>query len=79
MQGGDEFAVYVSGGDDALFTEKIARFKALLAEKKRSAALGAVFRPHGDADYEKVKSEADALMYEDKRRFYQGQNDRRAS
>lgn len=75
--GGDEFAVYVSGGDDALFSERLERFRALLAEKKRSAAIGAVFRPDGDRDYEKVKAEADGFMYEDKRRYYQGADDRR--
>jgi len=77
--GGDEFVAYVRRDGTPAFDADVARLRAMLAERKRSAAVGAVFREQGDADYEKVKSEADALMYEDKRKYYQGRNDRRSS
>ncbi|MBE7004577.1 MAG: GGDEF domain-containing protein [Ruminococcaceae bacterium] len=77
--GGDEFVAYAQREDPAAFEADMAQLHALLAEKKRSAAVGAVFRANGDPDYKKAKSEADALMYEDKRKYYQGRNDRRGS
>ena len=75
--GGDEFAAYACRGDAAAFEADVARVKAAIAEKGRSAAIGAVFRPAGDPDCRKVRAEADTLMYEDKSNYYRGRNDRR--
>ncbi len=75
--GGDEFAVCAYRADEAAFRADLERARALIVGKGRSAAIGAVFRPGGAADYEAAKAEADQLMYEDKRRYYQGRNDRR--
>lgn len=75
--GGDEFVVYTYRDSEASFTADLERAKALIEGKGRSAAMGAVFRSGGDPDYERVKAEADALMYENKRLYYQGRNDRR--
>ena len=69
--GGDEFAAYAYRSGEAAFSSDVERAKALLAEKNRSAAFGTVFREQGDPDYERAKAEADALMYADKRLYYQ--------
>ena len=75
--GGDEFAVYTCSGGADDFAANVARVKAGIAEKGRSAAIGAVFRPEGDPDFRRVRAEADRLMYEDKSNYYRGRNDRR--
>ncbi len=76
--GGDEFAVYFPGGDAALLAGCTERVRALLAAKGRSASLGAVFNDRGRLSVAEVKARADELMYEDKRKYYAGKNDRRA-
>ncbi len=76
--GGDEFAAYACGGTAAAFEDRVARLRALISSKERSAAIGAVFREAGSGgDCRQVRSEADMLMYEDKSKYYQGRNDRR--
>ena len=75
--GGDEFAAYVTGTDEEGFTASIEQLKEEISKRGRSASLGFVFRPDGDPDYERVKKEADHMMYEDKKRYYSGRHDRR--
>lgn len=75
--GGDEFAVYICGGSAERFEAGVAQLRSTLAEKGRSAAIGAVFRAQGDPNFERAKADADALMYADKEAYYLGRNDRR--
>ena len=69
--GGDEFVAYSVQSNHAAFDRNIDRLRTLITERGRSAAIGAVFRENGGADYEKAKTEADAMMYEDKRKYYE--------
>ena len=69
--GGDEFVAYSVQSNHAAFDRNIDRLRTLITERGRSAAIGAVFRENGGADYEKAKTEADAMMYEDKRNYYE--------
>ncbi|MBE7008009.1 MAG: diguanylate cyclase [Ruminococcaceae bacterium] len=75
--GGDEFAAYAVCDAAAAFDEDVERLRAQIAQKGHSAALGAVFCAQGEPDYNKAKAKADALMYEDKRKYYEAHGDRR--
>lgn len=76
--GGDEFVVYTSISARSEFEEAVNRFKKILKDSDRNAAVGAVYREAGDYDIKRVQSEADALMYEDKRTYYMTHKDRRS-
>ncbi|MBO4415702.1 MAG: diguanylate cyclase [Lachnospiraceae bacterium] len=75
--GGDEFAVYDCESDKELFASRITEVRKLISELGRSVSIGAVYNDSGETDYEKIKMEADQLMYEEKRKYYEGRHDRR--
>ena len=75
--GGDEFAAYSTLEDQKEFTDCFEKLNRELKKRKRSASLGWVYRPDGDPDFERVKKEADKMMYEDKRKYYSDGHDRR--
>ncbi|MBE6908947.1 MAG: GGDEF domain-containing protein [Ruminococcaceae bacterium] len=75
--GGDEFAAYGFEADEASFDADVERVKALIAQKGRTASIGAVFCADGTAEPAQVRSEADARMYREKERYYAGKGDRR--
>lgn len=69
--GGDEFAAFGLWKTKEKFEHAVENVRQLLSAKGRSASLGGVFRPHGDFDFDKVKNEADLLMYADKAAYYE--------
>lgn len=73
--GGDEFLAYFLLDDESLFQSDVESLKERLIEKKRSAAIGAMFWPYGEEDVRKAKVQVDTLMYEDKREFYEKRAD----
>ncbi len=75
--GGDEFAAYSVLKDKKEFDDCFVKLNQELKKRKRSASLGYVYKPDGDPDYERVKKEADRMMYEDKRKYYSDGHDRR--
>ncbi len=75
--GGDEFTAYAYGEEALRFFEKVQEFKELMADTGYAVAIGAVLREFGDPNLEKARAEADALMYEDKRKYYQAVGGRR--
>ncbi len=75
--GGDEFAVYGFEPEESAFDADVARAKVLIAEKGRSASIGMVYCAAGTMDKAQVKAEADARMYQEKKRYYEGAGNRR--
>ncbi len=75
--GGDEFAIYAFPESAEALNADVARVKELLAQRGHSASIGAVFCEGGSRTLSQVHAEADALMYAEKDRHYQGRNDRR--
>lgn len=75
--GGDEFVVYTFPESAEALDADVARVKELLKQKDRSVSIGAVFCAGNDRTLAEVHAEADALMYAEKDRYYQGRNDRR--
>ena len=77
--GGDEFAVYTYEDSREIFLQRIVKLKAELSEKGVNMAIGYSFADGGDPDYNARRLETDNKMYEEKRNFYRGENDRRTS
>lgn len=75
--GGDEFAAYSFAESEEEFNADVEHIKRLLTERQRSASIGTVYCESGAMSNAEVKAEADARMYEEKERYYQGRNDRR--
>jgi diguanylate cyclase (GGDEF)-like protein len=75
--GGDEFAVYTEDENRQLFEEKIEKFKTLSEERGCHVAIGYTYVQDGDPDYNARKIEADNRMYDEKRKFYSNEKDRR--
>ncbi|MCR5686094.1 MAG: diguanylate cyclase [Lachnospiraceae bacterium] len=75
--GGDEFAIYDCGGDKQTFMVRVEDIRRQLAAAGHSVSIGSVFKETGEKDYEKVKTYVDSLMYEEKKRYYEGRRDRR--
>ena len=69
--GGDEFSAFGTWESEEDFAHAIENVRALLKAKGRSASLGYVYRPEGDADFDSVKNEADEKMYADKAAYYE--------
>lgn len=69
--GGDEFLVLGSGMSEDELKEKIEFLKKDMTENSNVMAIGYVWRNDGSEDVDKLISEADELMYTDKRRLYQ--------
>ncbi|MCR5685607.1 MAG: GGDEF domain-containing protein [Lachnospiraceae bacterium] len=77
--GGDEFAAFSFARSEDEIKEQIGAVNALLNVKGRSASIGYVFCDKGSIPFAEVQTRADKLMYEEKERYYQGRNDRRAA
>ena len=75
--GGDEFAVYSADENLEIFERKINEFKDMVTERGFHVALGYSYVQDGDPDYNTRKIEADNRMYDEKRRFYSNDKDRR--
>ena len=75
--GGDEFAAYVFPSNKEELDKMVASARELIAARNRSASIGAVFAADGSVPHDKIKEEADKLMYDEKEIYYQGRNDRR--
>jgi diguanylate cyclase (GGDEF)-like protein len=69
--GGDEFLVLCSGISMEKLQEKVALLRKDLDAHEVSMAIGSVWQPDGRGNMDKLLAEADRLMYEDKRRFYE--------
>ena len=76
--GGDEFAAFSFVKSEEEIKKQVADVNTLLSDNGRSASIGYVFCDKGLVPFEEVKTRADKLMYEEKERYYQGKNDRRA-
>lgn len=68
--GGDEFAVILSDHTEDECVTGIEKFRARLAEKGISAAVGYAFSACYTGGFAEMQAEADARMYEDKDRYY---------
>lgn len=72
--GGDEFAVLLSGADDAIMGEVLARFAESIRDYNVTAqrgydlvySAGRVVHQSADDPIEQLLAQADALMYEHK-------------
>jgi diguanylate cyclase (GGDEF)-like protein len=74
--GGDEFLVFCEGiGQDELH-QRIERLKETTCQKDVVLAIGSVWRPDSHEDIDRLLSQADEAMYQDKREYYK-KNDRR--
>jgi diguanylate cyclase (GGDEF)-like protein len=74
--GGDEFLVLRTDISREELDEKTARLRSAMKEQNVLMAIGVVWYPDSKKDLSKLLSEADKLMYEDKRKYYE-KNDRR--
>jgi diguanylate cyclase (GGDEF)-like protein len=68
--GGDEFLIISAGISKDEMLTKIKRLKELLAEHHVVMALGYVWRPKSDGNFEQLLTEADKRMYSDKQDYY---------
>lgn len=76
--GGDEFLIMQSGLSRETLLLQIQTLREKMPEYKVSMALGHAWRPSCNGQIITLLKEADALMYEDKRHYYQqASNDRR--
>ena len=75
--GGDEFAVYDLAPSKEAFLINIEKLGKEIDSRGRSASIGYVYRSSGDIDFEKVKREADDMMYKNKAEYYSNKMDRR--
>ena len=75
--GGDEFAVYDCTSDKETFLARIEQARKNIADAGRSVSMGYIYNDTGEQDHEKIKVQVDQLMYEEKRKYYEGRHDRR--
>ena len=74
--GGDEFVAFSFDKKKEDFDGKVADLRASIGETDYSASIGAVYCANGTMDFDKVSAKADALMYVEKKKYYEV-NDRR--
>lgn len=77
--GGDEFAVYIYVDSEKELADKVQMVRDIIEPKNVSVSIGYSFAKAGDADYSSHRTIADNLMYEEKRKHYRNNNDRRKS
>jgi diguanylate cyclase (GGDEF)-like protein len=68
--GGDEFLILCSGITEEELINKINLLRTDLQEHDVVMAIGYIWRPHNDDNIDKLLSEADKMMYKDKRDYY---------
>jgi diguanylate cyclase (GGDEF)-like protein len=69
--GGDEFMVLCEGISREVLLEKANFLKKNSMDNAALMAMGCVWRQDGREDIEKLVAEADNLMYQDKRKYYE--------
>ncbi len=68
--GGDEFLVLCPGIEEAGVSEKIKELKKDMQENSVTMAVGAVWQKEGRKNIDRLLSESEKLMYEDKSAYY---------
>lgn len=68
--GGDEFIILLNKTDEEVLKVLVERIKKNVSKTKYSCSIGYCYRPE-DKDFEAMVKESDAMMYEDKARYYQ--------
>ncbi|MCR5268415.1 MAG: GGDEF domain-containing protein [Lachnospiraceae bacterium] len=76
--GGDEFVVYDYADSESVFENEVKQLRRYVDRKRRSVSIGAVYCKDGCTDLTPIKQEAESQMYQEKRKYYNGHNDRRA-
>ncbi len=71
--GGDEFLVLCAGIGEEEFQGRIRYMTEEMDRRRVNMAVGKVWRSHGREDIDRLITEADDLMYEDKRAWYMRQ------
>ncbi len=69
--GGDEFLVITKDIGKAEIEKRIADLKIDMVEREARMALGFVWEDNYSGDYDAVLAQADNIMYEDKRKYYE--------
>jgi diguanylate cyclase (GGDEF)-like protein len=78
--GGDEFLVLCDGIEENALQEKVKLLKADMQEQNVTMAIGAIWRPNCTENIDKLLTEADKCMYEEKKKYYENEKlDRRNS
>lgn len=75
--GGDEFVAFGFEKKKEDFEEKVNELRMSIEGTDYSASIGSVYCPNGTKDFAKVSAKADALMYMEKKKYYE-KNDRRS-
>ncbi len=68
--GGDEFLVLCAGIEEEELLEKAERVRLEMCRRNANMAIGCVWREDGSEDMDKLITQADDLMYMDKRAWY---------
>ncbi len=76
--GGDEFVVYDFADNETVFEHEVQQLRKYVERKNRSISLGAVYCRNGCEDMAPVKAEVEAQIYAEKKRYFNGHNDRRS-
>ena len=69
--GGDEFMVMISNIPEDIFLQKVDALRKSMPRCDLSMSLGCVWRPRCNGRINELISEADGLMYEEKRLYYE--------
>ena len=75
--GGDEFMVYALETDEESVRADIEKASAIIESKGHSASFGSIYCTDPLMSLRDIKKKADSLMYDAKRKYYQGREDRR--
>ena len=75
--GGDEFVAYVPDTSKEDIKRQVDYANELIEQKGHSASIGSVYCDDRSMSLGDIKKKADTLMYEAKKNYYQGREDRR--
>ena len=73
--GGDELLALCPGSAEDALDQKVAKLRQIMPEYEVVMAVGAVWRPDSKAGIDRLLSEADRLMYDDKAAYYSASRD----
>ena len=73
--GGDELLALCPGIAEDALDQKVAKLRQIMPEYEVVMAVGAVWRPDSKAGIDRLLSEADRLMYDDKAAYYSASRD----
>ncbi|MCR4684296.1 MAG: GGDEF domain-containing protein [Lachnospiraceae bacterium] len=76
--GGDEFVVYDYADNETVFENEVKQLHRYVDRKKRSVSIGAIYCKEGCADMAPIKTAAAEQLYTEKKKFFNGRNDRRS-